>query len=204
MMAERLPLFPLNVVLFPTGVIPLHIFEERYQEMVADVLEGNGRFGVIYHDPDKHGPFQGDPGQVGCVAVLKEHQALVEGRSMILAAGMERFMIQEYIDSTKRYYEAMVEPYSDWEIEASSAEARRTETLERFKSVLASAGDGAGRMPSVQVQDDVSFPIAAMIDVDRAWQQDLLELRRELDRLDLLDALLNLASEQSRETENGL
>ncbi len=194
-MPERLPLFPLNVVLFPTGEIPLHIFEQRYQDMVADVLAGNRRFGMIYHDPDKHGAFQGDPGQVGCVAELREHQGLVEGRSMVLAVGIERFVIGEYLESKKRYYEAMVEPYPDWELATSQAGERRGATLDLFTAVLERAGERAGRMPARDLDKDVSFPTAALIDVDRAWQQDLLELRREVDRLDLLDALLNLALE---------
>jgi Lon protease-like protein len=201
MMPERLPLFPLNVVMFPTGAIPLHIFEERYQEMVSDVLEGSRRFGLIYHDPDLHGPFQGDPGQVGCVAEVREHQALVKGRSMILAIGIERFQIREYIDSKKRYYEAMVEPYTDWEIERSRAEQRRIATIELFSTVLEHAGERRERAPDLDTGGDVSFPIAAVIDGDRAWQQELLELRREEDRLDLLDALLNLSLERGREDE---
>ena len=56
----------------------------------------------------------------------------------------------------------------------------------------------------VTVEDfsnDVSFPIAAMIDIDRAWQQNLLALRREVDRLDLLDRVLNLALEHKGEDQ---
>lgn len=195
MIPERLPLFPLNVVLVPTAVMPLHIFEERYQEMVSDVLRGSGRFGLIYHDPDEHGPFQGDPGQVGCIAEVREHQDLVEGRSMIMTVGLERFVIREYLDSPKRYYEAMVEPYPDWEIDPSLARKRRGQTLDLFTEVLERNDGGEGTAPEIDLERDVSFPIAATIAVDRAWKQELLELRREVDRLDRLDVLLRRALE---------
>ena len=115
---------------------------------------------------------------------------------MILATGIERFVIREFLDSKKRYYEAMVEPYPDWEIETCRAQERRTASIDLFRVVLDRGGEHEGPMPPCDSSRDVSFPIAAMVDVDRAWQQDLLELRREVDRLDLLDALLNLTMDR--------
>jgi ATP-dependent Lon protease len=92
--AQRLPLFPLPIVLFPGTLIPLHIFEPRYRDMVADVLETDRRFGLIYHDPDRQGPFLSEEGRVGTVARIRRHQPLPDGRSLILVRGLERFRIE--------------------------------------------------------------------------------------------------------------
>ena len=80
----RIPLFPLPMVLFPGTLVPLHIFEPRYREMVRDVMEGEKRFGLLYHDPDESGPFMNEEGQLGTVAEIRRHQPLPDGRSMLL------------------------------------------------------------------------------------------------------------------------
>ena len=64
---RRLPLFPLDVVLFPGELLPLHIFEPRYRRMVARCLETDHRFGLIYHDSDRLGPFLMEEGRVGAL-----------------------------------------------------------------------------------------------------------------------------------------
>ena len=91
MNTSTLPLFPLSLVLFPGTVVPLHIFEPRYRQMVTDILEGDRRFGLLYHDPDEHGPFMNEPGRVGTVAVIRRYQPLPDGRSMIMVRGLDRF-----------------------------------------------------------------------------------------------------------------
>ena len=93
-------LFPLpGVVLFPHAVLPLHIFEPRYRQMVAHCVEGNEQFGLIYHDPDRHGPFSTENGGVGCVARILKYQPLPDGRSLILCRGLDRFRIEDGIES---------------------------------------------------------------------------------------------------------
>ena len=67
----RLPLFPLNVVLFPGAPLPLHIFEARYRRMVARCVEYDRRFGVVFHDADRTGPFLME-GQVGWIAEIQK------------------------------------------------------------------------------------------------------------------------------------
>ncbi|CAN5816373.1 hypothetical protein BH23GEM11_BH23GEM11_18510 [soil metagenome] len=110
---RRLPLFPLPVVLFPGAVTPLHIFEPRYRQMVARCIEYDRRFGLLYHDPDRLGPFELTPGRVGTVAEIGEFRILPEGRSLLLATGIERFRIVDGIESDTKYYEALVEPMFD-------------------------------------------------------------------------------------------
>jgi len=110
---RRLPLFPLPVVLFPGAVTPLHIFEPRYRQMVARCIEYDRRFGLLYHDPDRLGPFERTPGRVGTVAEIGEFRILPDGRSLLLATGIERFRIVDGIESDTKYHEALVEPLVD-------------------------------------------------------------------------------------------
>jgi Lon protease-like protein len=110
---RRLPLFPLPVVLFPGAVTPLHIFEPRYRQMVARCIEYDRRFGLLYHDPDRLGPFERTPGRVGTIAEIGEFRILPDGRSLLLATGIERFRIVDGIESDTKYHEALVEPLVD-------------------------------------------------------------------------------------------
>src|SRR5438477_12496773 len=88
---RELPLFPLPVVLFPGMPMPLHIFEERYRKMLADIRPGNNLFGLSYFDVESSGKDTPPAGHIGCVAEVSESQALPDGRSNILAVGVVRF-----------------------------------------------------------------------------------------------------------------
>jgi len=188
MEARALPLFPLSLVLFPGTVIPLHIFENRYREMVADILEGDGRFGVIYNDPDLHGPFQNEKGQIGTVAEIRKHQDLQDGRSLILVRGRGRFQILEELRGDALYHQAMVERYRDLPVEDVEAlTARRKTSIRLFAHVLTRQPHVPEALPSIDPEKEVSFKLAAAARMDTVMQQELLELRREDERLDRLD-----------------
>lgn len=87
-----LALFPLpDVVLFPGCLLPLHIFEPRYREMVADCLENDTSFGILNVDPKTR-----DPAKVGCSADILEVQKLPDGRMNILTMGRNRFRVLDW------------------------------------------------------------------------------------------------------------
>ena len=90
---RRLPLFVLPTVLFPGALLPLHVFEPRYRQMAARCLETDKRFGVLYHDGERWGPFALREGGIGCVAEIVRFQPLPDGRSLLLTQGLERFRI---------------------------------------------------------------------------------------------------------------
>ena len=94
-----LPLFPLPVVLFPGVPLPLHIFEPRYRTMLADCMEGDRRFGILYR-PDEAGELALEPGHVGCVAHVESTQPLPDGRSNIIVTGEERFELARCVASS--------------------------------------------------------------------------------------------------------
>lgn len=186
----RLPLFPLPVVLLPGAPMPLHIFEPRYREMVGDCLASDGRFGLVYHDSDRQGPFLFEEGRVGCVAEIREHQSLSDGRSLIVVHGGARFQIVDGIESKSSYYEALVTPYHDHTATETPEElltARRLDSIRLFHAVVASLAEQPERLPEIDADQETSFRLAQTVGVDPTWHQQLLELRDEGARLTELD-----------------
>jgi len=107
---DRIPVFPLpNVVFFPKTYLPLHIFEPRYREMVADVAAQTQCLGVTLLKAGWEHDYYGNPPvyEVGCVGRLVRLERLPDGRSNILLQGLHRFDIcEEFFD--KRYREATI------------------------------------------------------------------------------------------------
>ncbi len=203
---RRLPLFPLPLVLFPGAPIPLHVFEPRYRQMVARCVEGDGRFGLLYHDSDRHGPFDVEPDRVGCVARILKLQPLPGGRSLILCRGEERFRIDDGIESGTAYHEVLAGPYEDVKAEETrEILPRRRRSISLFYRVLEEVVHYRDVFPEIDPDVETAFQIAQAIRTDPAWQQELLVSRRERDRLVLLDDLLRrvirAAKEKEREKE---
>src|SRR5919108_3179773 len=90
--AIELALFPLNVVLFPGMVLPLHIFEPRYRQMIADCQEQERPFGIVLVKPNSL-PLQEEPYPVGTVAEIRDLNRLEDGRFLLMAVGLQRFRI---------------------------------------------------------------------------------------------------------------
>lgn len=175
-------------MLLPGAFVPLQIFEQRYRDLVVDVLAGDRRFGLVYHDWDERGPFLFEEGRVGCVAEIREHQPLDDGRSLIVAEGIERFRIIDAIESDALYFEALVGPYRDaTAMDGGELASRRLESMGLFHSVVASLAERPDKLPELSPEGDVSFLLAQTIHVDPQWHQELLELQDETARLDRLD-----------------
>jgi Lon protease-like protein len=90
----EIPIFPLNTVLFPGMPLPLHIFEERYKEMIGRCIQEGLPFGVVLVQEEipENGPLA-EPNAVGCTAEIAQVQPLEEGRMLIMTIGRERFRI---------------------------------------------------------------------------------------------------------------
>src|SRR3954468_20073739 len=139
-MSDLLPIFPLpNVVLFPTVFLPLHIFEPRYREMVADALKQDRMIGMVLLRPGWQGDYEGRPPvyPVGCSGVITHAEKLDDGRYNIVLRGVERFRILEE-DDRLSYRRAHVEQLPD---EACCAEDKAVIRTQRAKldSLLAPA-----------------------------------------------------------------
>jgi Lon protease-like protein len=90
-----LPLFPLNTVLFPGGHLPLHIFEERYKQMIADCLAGNRPFGVCLIREGNEVGAPAEPFAFGTTAHIRSVEELEEARLNIVCTGGQRFRLRE-------------------------------------------------------------------------------------------------------------
>ena len=190
----RLPLFPLPTVLLPGAVMPLHIFEERYQHMVRDALESDRRFGIIYHDWDDHGPFLGEPGTIGCVATIDQYQPLEDGRSLLAVRGDPRFQVTGEVVQSSLYYEADVEAVEDTTVmSGDELRFRRRESIRLFHEVVDSLTERPLQLPDLSETDEVSYLLAQAIQMKPTWHQRLLELTDEGSRLERIDQVLRRA-----------
>src|SRR2546430_883893 len=103
---RELPLFPLPVVLFPGAMLPLHIFEERYKQMIKDCLDNDKMFGISYHSEHDNWPPSLD--RIGVIAQIMAVVPLDEGRLNILTVGGLRYRASKYL---------ALEPYIKAEVE---------------------------------------------------------------------------------------
>src|SRR5437868_525427 len=150
-MSDLLPLFPLpNVVLFPGVFLPLHIFEQRYREMVADALESDRMIGMVLLRPGWERDYEGRPPifPIGCSGVLTHNERLPDGRYNLVLRGIERFRIVEE-DHTRSYRRAVVEPLREQTLDAADR-AAILHQRSKLESMLVPSQSSAGepRMPS--------------------------------------------------------
>lgn len=180
----RLPLFILPVALLPGAVLPLHVFEPRYRRMIARALEGDRRFGVLYF-PGGSDEFELEEGLIGCVAEIVEFRPLPDGRSLLLARGIERFRVIDGIENDEDYAEALVEEYVDAAFQPGDIVERRQQVIDRFIEHMATLppDDAVDIAIPAAAEGDVSFRIAAYLDREAAFFQELLELPTERARL---------------------
>lgn len=134
---HELPLFPLNVVLFPGQTLPLHIFEPRYRIMIQRCIDNNEPFGVVLaqnEEPDQ-------PYDIGTSARVTEAKRLPDGRMNILTLGEERFRLHDFRVSDDGYLVGDVTPFPFDESVSPSAELMETATrrLSRYLKLLAQA-----------------------------------------------------------------
>ena len=192
---RELPLFPLPLVLFPGVPLPLHIFEERYRRLLADVRASNNLFGLSYFVPEGAAEERPPAGHVGCATEVVEVQPLPDGRSNIMTMGVARYRVGGYVERGDPYLVARVEFFED-EAEDAGLVARRagevTGMFMRIARAMRTANDERGTLPDLP-QDDperLSFLVAAVVEMDAESKQQLLELRSTAERLRRLYTLL--------------
>ena len=113
----NIPLFPLNVVLFPGMMLPLHIFEDRYKVMIKECLAAEQSFGVVLaKSKDAQAPnvvslYKSDLYEVGTTARITAVENLDDGRMNLITVGQERFIIKDVYPSTDDFLMGQVDPY---------------------------------------------------------------------------------------------
>ncbi len=185
-MPSRLPLFPLKVVLFPGTPLPLHVFEPRYRQLLADCLQGDQRFGITPL------PRPG-PGSVGCIAHIRATQALPDGRYNIVVLGEQRFTVLALLDSNAPYLIASVERFEDLPgTEPSPGERAELEHLaNRYREAMALLTDTASDRPAWDEDPAAfSFQVSALLEAPLEVKEQLLAQRSTRERTRTLIALL--------------
>jgi Lon protease-like protein len=192
---SELPLFPLSVVLFPGVPLPLHIFEPRYRQMLADIRTGNGLFGLSYFDSSSSQQETPPVDSIGCVAKLTETQAFPDGRSNILTVGVIRYRIAAYVERGDPYLVVRANYFED-EVENNEAtrESSRqvAETFTRIARAVRTINDERANLPNNADTEPerLSFLEAAAKEEDTEVKQELLELRSTSERLRRLQDIL--------------
>jgi Lon protease-like protein len=195
---RELPLFPLPLVLFPGVPLPLHIFEERYRRLLADVRASNSLFGLSYFAPDSDAEDRPPVGHIGCATEVIEAQPLPDGRSNIMTLGVARYRVEEYVERGDPYLVARVEFFEDDPEDAAVVARRAEEVTEMFMRIaraMRTANDERGSLPELPQGDPqrLSFLVAAVVEMDAESKQRLLELRSTSARLRRLHTLLGEA-----------
>ena len=181
---SEIGLFPLGVVLLPTERLPLHIFEERYKELIGECLQADREFGLVFADDD------GMRAAGTRAEVVEVLERFPDGRLNIVVEGKDRFRIVE-VTSGRSFDTAIIEDLSDQDDKDTPVQDDLAECLQAYRRLAEAAGaqpddfdPGAG---------SVAFQIAAVIDFTPELKQELLELRSEGERLAKLSGLLDRA-----------
>jgi uncharacterized protein len=196
-MTDTLPLFPLGTVLFPGMLLPLHIFEDRYKELVRDLLDGPEprRFGVIAIKKGRETGVEGVSSlyEVGCTATLRETEGNDDGGYDVVAVGTQRFRL-DTLDESRSYLQGEVEFLA--EDEGDSAAAGRAAHLvagafQAYLDVLTAQGLAQVNVPEVPEEPVLlSYLVAASMIIDLPDRQALLAEPDSLSRLTAERAML--------------
>ena len=202
-MSESLPLFPLGTTLFPGQLLPLHVFEQRYRDLLADLVSGSSsstpgvtgrrgpRFGVVAirsgHEVGARDLPQLHP--VGCVAELVEVQPHPDGTSDLVALGRERFRLlgldgsagTSYLTGLVQWLEEPLTPTPP------GLSAQVTDLFGRYRAALGGAGEGPV-LPSDPTV--LSWAVAGSMALHPGERQHLLEVPDAAQRLQHLRRLL--------------
>ncbi len=189
-----IPLFPLDLVLFPHGLLPLHIFEERYKKMIGQCVSGDVSFGIAYATAGKTVGGTATTVSIGVTAQIEQHRLLADGRYLILVSGDKRFHITKRVDA--QFPQADVEIMSPDQGEDFSFINFSPETftntkerenkyvyqferrMRRYIGLAAEAGEIDTYIPPQFDADleTVSFLAANMLPINMQHRQELLEM----------------------------
>ncbi|HUL16803.1 MAG TPA: LON peptidase substrate-binding domain-containing protein [Terriglobales bacterium] len=181
MRPDRIPLFPLNVVLFPGAGLPLHIFEPRYRRMIHECVENKSEFGMLLAIPN------GIAG-TGCTAeILEVSRRYYDGRLDIVTVGRAPFRVVELFDD-----DPLLEGNVDYlEDRPSPIEVRiRRQLFELYETCHTIVFGDYPRDTQEESEIELSYLIADKLPLDLVWKQRILELRTETERQERLVAYL--------------
>jgi|ERR1700674_4309224 len=192
MRPERIPLFPLNVVLLPGADLPLHIFEPRYRQMARRCLDEKSEFGMLLALPK-------GVVHVGCTAeIIEVVKRYNDGRMDILTVGRAPFRVVKLFDENP-LLEGDVDYLEDGET-LSNARVRR-ELIELYEACHTLIFSDYPKNLESGTPENLSYVVAGTLPMDLLWKQQILELRSEADREERLVTYLREWAPHLQKTE---
>ena len=198
MLPFALPIFPLpTVVLFPNVFLPLHIFEPRYRQMVADALEGDRIIGMVLLRPGYEDDYDGAPAiyATGCSGLITHVESLPDGKYNIVLRGLEKFTIhnEEPPAVGRTYRSAVITPIDDGLGPGDRDELRlERKRLQQLLTPLFEEENLGRRLPEAMPDEDLVNALAQYLEFDPVEKLALLERRGALARARSMVELLEM------------
>ena len=183
-----LPLFPLDLVLFPGTPLPLHIFEPRYREMISECVDLKKAFGVVRAKED-------GVAEIGCTAeIITVAKKYPDGRMDIVTEGRERFEIMQ-VNHERSFLQAEVLYLQD------DAEGASSEDVAQAVKLRDELIDLAGSANSAEIDGpQISFNLVASLPLDLDFKQTLLGMKSEAERIQAVISYLETILPNLRRT----
>ncbi len=201
---RHLPIFPLPLVLLPNELLPLHIFEDRYRQMLVDVEADKRLFGITFFNQTEDFIEKPDVGTVGCAAEVRDVQTLPDGRSNIVTAGVIRYRLNEYIEAGEPYFVGDVEFFEDDAEDAATLNPVADEVFALFRRIAKAAHKLSGErgvfpdIPQAE-PEQLSFLVTAAFNLDPQMKYEMIETRSGIERLTRLREILVQAVDKMEE-----
>ena len=187
----KIPLFPINVSILPDELMPLHIFEDRYKQMVSKSLENNNEFGIIYKEDQ-------NMKNIGCsVSIKKVYQKYDDGKYDILIQGEKRFEIKSLFKENELLIgevEFLNEFYE------KSDKNKFNKVLDKYLKLLLTFKIDHDIQSEMNKKN--SFDFTKNILIPNNIKQDFLELEDESDRILFIDNFLDTISQKAKNKKN--
>lgn len=192
----RIPLFPLGIVLLPSMVYPLHIFEDRYKEMINNCLENNSEFGMVYYIGD-------NITEKGCCAKISEiTKKYDDGRMDIIVEGTDRFEVKKLFYNEKPYITADIDFFDDiYDTEDPSLQKTKSEGLELLENIMSIySQDSDSDFMKTLSPKTISFLLVSNAGFTMTEKQAFLEMINTKERLEKGVKILKKLSERLKST----
>ncbi|MBN1302356.1 MAG: LON peptidase substrate-binding domain-containing protein [Melioribacteraceae bacterium] len=181
-MNEIIPIFPLNIVLFPDSIYPLHIFEVRYKKMIDRCINNDEYFGIV-------SKIDYDIAKIGCsVRVTRVIKTYDNGSMDIIVKGYKRFLVESTNLHKDGYLEAVVTPFNDNEYPDFSDDIFQR-AINRLRNIIKKTSIQLSNSfwENLRSAKEKSYKLAEKSGLNLRQQQEILSLASERDRLDYLD-----------------
>ncbi len=185
---EEMPLFPLNTVLFPYAQILLHVFEDRYREMIRHCMQNDQGFGIVLIRSGGEVGEPADPYLIGTAVRIVSVQTFDDGKMDVKVQGERRFRIRKMDEESQPYLIGQVEPVIEMVVEDTPrTDALLIKTREYVQSYIESYFSRFDmKIAKVKLPQDataLSFVVANFLQIENIQKQHLLETTDTLDRI---------------------